>query len=128
MSPETAGGVDTEAVPVLKTGRCDHFTFPLSMSTANRPPRFVGLPASIIVPATVAGPQSLKPGLTVSFSAGAVRSGWIAGGSCANPNTVHHAAPIIAPPPRHRRFDNLIDAFFLHSLSHGRDRPARLHL
>src|ERR1035437_8035776 len=103
MSPETAGGVDTEAVPVLKTGRCDHLTFPLSMSTANRRPRFVGLPASIVVPATVAGPQSLKPGLTVSFSAGAVRSGWIDGGSgCANPNTVQSAAPVIAPPPHHR--------------------------
>ena len=76
-SPETAGAVETDAVP-LKTGRNIHFTLPVEVSTANRPPRLVGLPPRIVVPAIVVGPQSLKPGFTVSFSVGAVRSGWMA--------------------------------------------------
>src|ERR1039458_6442840 len=102
-SPVTAGGVDKPAVPVLNTGRYVHFTLPVSMLMANRPPLPVWLPARIVVPATVAGPQSLKPGLTVSASTGAFRSGWIRGGSdCANPNAVNSVMPRIVPAPQPR--------------------------
>src|ERR1019366_8566173 len=115
LSPETAGGVDTEPVPVLKAGRCAHFTFPLSMSMANVPPRPVWLPARIVVPATVAGLQSLKPALTVSLSTGVVQRGWISGGAddCANPSTEQSATPPSAPLPRHNWFSIIIGALFL---------------
>src|ERR1035437_1430163 len=87
-SPVTAGGVDRPAGPVLNTGRYVHFTLPVSILMANRPPLPVWLPARIVGPTTVAGPQSLKPGLTVSASTGAFRSGWMIRGvsDCANPN------------------------------------------
>src|ERR1035437_7893269 len=112
MSPETAGAVATDAVPPLNTGRSVHFTLPVAMSMANNPPRPVGLPPRIVMPAIVAGPQSLKPGLTVSFSAGAVLSGWMADGSdCANVNAVQSAAPTIAPTPQLPRYDALTARF-----------------
>ena len=82
MSPETAGAVATPGFPWnVPVGRDDHFTLPVSMSTANRPPLFDELPPRMVVPAMVVGAQSLKPGFTVNFSVGAVRSGWIEEGS-----------------------------------------------
>jgi hypothetical protein len=64
------------AVPA---GRKDHFSFPVTVSTAKRPPRFDEFPPMIVVPARTVRAQSRKPGLTVNFSVGAVRSGAIPG-------------------------------------------------
>src|ERR1035437_6684048 len=101
-SPATAGGVDRPAGPVLNTGRYVHFTLPVSMLMANRPPLPVWLPARIVVPATVAGLQSLKPGFTVSVSTGWLRTGWIrAGSGCASPGTAHSTAIMIVLPAKH---------------------------
>ena len=52
--------------------------FPATTSTAKRPPRFDEFPPMIVVPASTVGAQSRKPGLTVNFSTGAVRSGAMA--------------------------------------------------
>src|SRR3989338_2009924 len=67
MSPETAGAVAPHGFPYPE-GRDVHFTLPVSVSTAKRPPRFDELPARIVVPVIVAGPQSLNPGFTVNVS------------------------------------------------------------
>jgi hypothetical protein len=88
------------------------------VSTANRPPRFVALPPRIVVPTIVVGLQSLKPGLTVNCSVGAVRSGPTGEEpDSANVNAVQSEAVPIAPPPRQARFAKVIDR----PLIEGRD-------
>src|ERR1017187_779984 len=120
-SPATAGGVETDAVPVLNAGRYAHFTLPLSMSMANRPPRPVWLPARIVVPATAAGLQSLKPGFTVSVSTGWLRIGWIRVESdCASPGNAHSTALMIVLPAKHFRLDAIIGGLLPDSLSNVR--------
>src|SRR4029450_8216790 len=90
MRPDTAGAVATKGLPLaVPVGRNVHFNLPAEASTAKRPPRFDEFPPMIVVPAITARAQSRKPGLTVNFSIGAVRSGAILGEVCAS---------AIAPP------------------------------
>jgi hypothetical protein len=97
MVPDTSPGVDPD--PLTSPGSQVHLSLPVSMSTAKRPPRPVGLPARMALPATVAGPQSRKPAFTVNFSVGAVRSGrFVEGSDCANPANGKNAAATTATP------------------------------
>ena len=97
MSPENAGLVMTCAVPrAVPVGRAVHFNLPLSVSTANSPPRFDELPPTIVDCAIAVGAQSLCPGLTVNFSVGAVRRGLSDAPDCGNDENAESMTTTIA--------------------------------